>query len=81
LTGVIATKLAEENMIKKDLILFGIGAVISTLIIQTIIELIGSITIKFLTEDVVSILNIFVGVSLMYFAIKLLRKRETRADQ
>ncbi len=74
-TGVFASKVAEENMIRKDLILFGIGVVVPTLFSQTIIALIGSLTKDFLPKEVVSILNLFVGISLLYFAIKLLRKR------
>jgi threonine/homoserine/homoserine lactone efflux protein len=75
-TGVFASKITEENMIRKDLFLFGIGAIIPTLVSQTIFALIGSLTKKFMPDEIVSILNIFVGASLLYFAIKLLRKKE-----
>lgn len=74
-TGVFASKIAEENLIRKNLIFFGIGAVIPTLISQTIFAFIGSLTKKFMPDEIVSILNIFVGASLIYFAIKLLRKK------
>lgn len=79
--GVFATKIAEENMLRRDLTFFGIGAVASTLMSQTIFAALGSFTKKFMPNEIVSVLNVFVGILLLYFAIKLLRKNRKAASE
>jgi threonine/homoserine/homoserine lactone efflux protein len=76
-TGIFGFKISEDQMNKKDLMLFGLGAVIPTFICQTFISVIGIITRNFFSFIIIDTLNIVVGIALIYFAIKLLKKKET----
>lgn len=75
-TGVFSTKVIEENMERKDIYLFGFGAVLPTIFFLTIIVFIGSFAKEFLSADVIKILNIAVGLLLIYFGIRMLLKKE-----
>jgi len=74
-SGVFSAKVAEEDMQKKDLYLFGAGAILSTLIFLTLISFLGSITNKFLPMTVINILNGIVGALLIFFSIKMFIKK------
>lgn len=74
--GVFSTKVAEEKLRRKEVYLFGLGSVLSTLFFLTIIAAIGSMTGYFLPFEIISILNLIVGVVLIYFAFKMIIKRD-----
>ncbi len=74
-SGVFSAKVAAENMNKKDLYLFGAGAILSTLIFLTVISSLGSITNKFLPLVVINILNGVVGAALIFFSIEMFKKK------
>lgn len=77
-SGVFSAKIVEDNFERKDEILFGLGAVLSTLVWQTGISLLGQMTNRFLSDSMIMILNIIVGVILIYFGIHLwLFKKKT----
>ena len=73
--GVFSAKLAEENMMKKDIYTFGLGALLSTAFFLTLIALVGSLTRTFFPPFVIQLLNILVGILLIYFSIKLLIRK------
>lgn len=73
--GVFSTKLAEENMVKKDIYTFGLGALLSTAFFLTLIALAGSLTRTFFPPYIIQFLNVLVGILLMYFSIKILFKK------
>ena len=75
-SGVFSAKVAAEKMNKKDLYLFGLGAVLSTLIFLTLVSFLGSITNKFLPMIVINILNGIVGAVLIFFSIEMFRKKD-----
>jgi threonine/homoserine/homoserine lactone efflux protein len=75
-SGVFSAKVASENMNPRDLYLFGLGAVLSTLIFLSLISFLGSITNKFLPAIVIDILNGIVGAVLIFFAIEMFRKKD-----
>jgi threonine/homoserine/homoserine lactone efflux protein len=75
-SGVFSARVAAEKMNKKDLYLFGAGAVLSTLIFLTLISFLGSITNKFLPMMVINILNGIVGALLIFFSIEMFRKKD-----
>ncbi len=75
--GVFGTEISEENMKRNDVYLFGIGALLSTILFLTLIALMGSFAKSFLSTNVIQILNIFVGFLLIYFSIKMILKKDT----
>lgn len=74
-SSVFTTRLIEDKMSRKDLILFAIGCVSATLIFATFIALIGTVVSTFIPEIVSKSLNIFVGLVIIYFGIKLIFKK------
>ena len=73
--GVFSSKVAEENMKRKDIYSFGFGALLSTVFFLTLIALVGSFAKKFLPASVIQFLNIAVGFLLIYFGIKMIMKK------
>lgn len=74
--GVFSTKIIGENMDKSDIYLFGIGALLSTLIFLSVVAGVGSLTQQFLSENLKNVLNIIVGIVLIFFGVKMLCKKE-----
>lgn len=76
--GVFTSKVAEERLDKKSLYLFGLGAVFSTIIFLSFAAAVGNVISCFMPPMIINILNIFVGLIFIYFAIRLLiNKKET----
>ncbi|GAA0116487.1 LysE family translocator [Clostridium senegalense] len=73
--GVFSTKIIEENMKRKDIYIFGIGALMATLSFLTLVAVLGTFTKVFLPAYVIQILNIIVGVLLIYFGVKMALKK------
>lgn len=73
--GVFSAKIAEGNLNRKEVFLFGVGAVISTVFFLTFVAMIGSLTKSFIPEDVVKVLNVIVGLTLLYLAIRMFLKK------
>jgi threonine/homoserine/homoserine lactone efflux protein len=76
-SGVFATKISENDFSKKDLIYFSAGCVIATLVFLTLVALAGSLIKDFLPSIVIQWLNLAVGVTLIFFAGKMLLSRKT----
>ncbi|MCH5138795.1 LysE family transporter [Clostridiaceae bacterium UIB06] len=73
--GVFSTKLTEENMKRKEIYLFGFGAILSTIFFLSLIALVGSFAKIFFSTCVIQILNILVGFLLIYFSIRMILKK------
>lgn len=69
-TGVFASKTASENMELKELVLFGIGSVISTLVFLSMISIVGNFTKIFVDNYIIILLNILVGLLLIFSGFK-----------
>ncbi|MBQ7307247.1 MAG: LysE family transporter [Clostridia bacterium] len=74
-SGVLTTRLIEENFSKKQLVCYSLGLVSSTLIFLTMVAFLGMILSSFIPPIVSSILNILVGLLIIGFGIKLLLKK------
>ena len=72
--GVFSTKLNECSLSKKLILLFSIGSLLATLIFLSFIGFIGSLSNNFLNKNILSILNLSVGLTLVYFGIKKIKK-------
>jgi threonine/homoserine/homoserine lactone efflux protein len=73
--GVFSAKIAEENMKKSEMYSFGTGALLSTLFFLTLVAAAGALVKNFLSEDIIMMLNIFVGLLLIFFSIRMAVKR------
>jgi threonine/homoserine/homoserine lactone efflux protein len=73
--GVFTAKIAEENMKREGMALFGLGAVLTTPIFLTLIAIAGALFKDILPAWVLTGLNLLVGLALVYFGVKLLFKK------
>lgn len=71
--SAFSSKVAGGKFTKKDVYLFGMGSVMSTVTFLTVVALIGTITKTFLTSWLIILLNIAVGIVLIGFGIKCMR--------
>lgn len=70
--GVLTTKIIEEKMKKYELIVFCIGLVSATLIFQTFVATAGTIFSKFIPQYISRIINICIGLWIIYYGYKRL---------
>ena len=73
--GIFSAKITEENMKKSDVYSFGASALLSSLFFLTLVAAAGAFIKNFLSDDIIVILNIFVGFLLMFFGIRMVIKR------
>lgn len=73
--SVLTTKIIDENFQKNELIIFSIGLVSATLLFLLVVAVSGMLLSSFIPEVVASILNIIVGVLIIFFGIRLLIKK------
>ena len=74
--SILTTRIIEDNLNKKELIAFSIGLVSSTIIFLTFIAISGTILSNFIPEKISNILNILVGILIVFFGIKMIVKKE-----
>lgn len=74
--SVFSTKILEKDMERKDIYQFGFGAVLSTMFFLTIIALVGNFAKIFFSIYVIQVLNIVIGLLLIYFSIRVILKHE-----
>ena len=74
--SILTTRIVEENLNKKELIAFSIGLVSSTIIFLTFIAISGTILSNYISEIISNILNILVGIIIVFFGIKMIVKKE-----
>jgi len=77
-TGVFATQIIEKKMHRKDLWIFGLGAVATTAIALTLVAAVGSGLKVFVGPRVLTVLNVLVGIVLVVFGVKLLDKKKEK---
>ena len=69
--GVFATEAAKNSWNQKQLFLFGTGCVVSTLFFLTLISLLGNFLGEFSSPSFLRTLNLLVGISLIFFGLRL----------
>lgn len=75
-SGVFSTQVIENNLNKNQMIFFGMGCVLSTLLFLTAVAIGGSILSGFLPQILIHMLNIIVGILLIFYGIRLLLKKQ-----
>ena len=73
--GVFSQRAAEQTSDKCGMALYGLGAVLSTLVFLSAIAALGGLTHTFLSAIVVQILNLLVGLVLIGFGIRTAIKK------
>ena len=76
--SVLTTKIIDDGLKKKELAVFSIGLVSATLFFLTFIALLGTILSGFIPESVSNVLNIIVGLLIIFFGIKMLVKKDKK---
>ena len=74
--SVLTTKIIDDGLKKKELVFFSIGLVSSTIFFLTFIALLGTFLSGFIPESVSNVLNIIVGLLIIFFGIKMLVKKD-----
>lgn len=75
--GVFSAKISVDKLSRRSLYLFGIGAVLSTLIFTTLVALVGDSVSAVISESIQKSLNVIVGLFLIGFAIRTYINRFT----
>lgn len=74
--GIFTQRIAEKNLRRSDMAVFGTGAVLSTLIFLSAVAALGGITNTFLSANVIRMLNALVGLVLIGFGIRIALKKQ-----
>lgn len=70
-TGVFASRLADENYSKAGMYTYGAGAVLSTMLSLGAVALLAGLLQPVMTQGVINILNIAVGLALAGYAVRM----------
>jgi threonine/homoserine/homoserine lactone efflux protein len=73
--GVFANRLADQQLNRKDMTLYGIGAILSTLVFITFVSTLGTFTGNMLPQIVLNLMNLIVGIVLAGLGIKGIVKK------
>lgn len=74
--GIFSAKLTEDNMSKRDIHIYGLGAIFSTLVCMNIVAAAGTLTSSFLPDAAIKGMNMVVGAVLILFGVKTFRKQQ-----
>ncbi len=73
--GVFAAKMGEEQMGQRQALLFGLGAVLSTLLLLTVIAMLGGTLGGLVSKMLMDALNALVGLMLIGFGVRTALKK------
>ncbi len=74
--GVFSQRLSDQHLERRDMALYGFGAVLSTLLFLSAMAVLGTLLNAFLSEDAVRILNLIVGLLLIAYGIRMALKKK-----
>lgn len=75
-SGVFSSQIAENHYMPLQLVFFGLGCVLSTLSFLTAVGLFGTFVSSFISQRIIRVLNVFVSIIIMYFALRMFIKKE-----
>lgn len=73
--SVLTTKIIEDKLGKKELVIFSIGLVSATLLFLSLVAILGTILSSFIPNNISNVLNIIVGILIIFFGIKMIIKK------
>ena len=74
--SILTTKIIEDGLKKKELAIFSVGLVSSTVFFLSLVALLGTVLSEFIPETVSNLLNVIVGLLIIFFGIRMLVKKE-----
>ena len=74
--SVLTTKIIDDGLKKKELAIFSIGLVSSTVFFLSLVALLGTVLSEFIPETISNVLNVIVGLLIIFFGIRMLVKKE-----
>ncbi len=78
--GVFGSRLAEDDSGLGQTVLFGLGAVLSTLIFLTVVSAVAGLFTSAMTPRAIQLLNWVAGLVLIWFGIRMLVKKQAKKD-
>jgi len=75
--SVFSAQVVQNKLNKMQLLLFGLGCVLSTLVFLSFVSLLGMVLKSFIPKTAIAVLNSAVGLILIFFGIKLLIRKNT----
>ena len=76
--GVFSSKVTEYGLKRIELFYFGFGCICSTFIFLSFVGLLGLFFHYYLPKEIIAGLNFIVGIILIYFSFRILRKKRVK---
>ena len=73
--SILTTKIIEDGLKKKELAIFSVGLVSSTVFFLSLVAVLGTVLSEFIPETVSNVLNVIVGLLIIFFGIRMLVKK------
>ncbi len=73
--GVFSAKVAEAKMVRHEIYIFGIGALLSTIFFLSVVVIFGNFSGRFLPDFAILLMNAIVGLLLIFFGVKMFFKK------
>lgn len=74
-SGMLSAKVMENKWGKKQIALFASGCVLATVVFLSVVAALGGLLGGVLPNPVIAVLNAAVGLVLMYFGVRLIRRK------
>lgn len=73
--GIFGAKIVDEKLEDKQIVTFSIGCILSTVFFLILIAILGAVFGMYFPKIMINILNILVGIFIVYFGVKFLIKK------
>ncbi len=73
--GILTAEIIKKNLQKKELFVFSLGLISSTILFLTMVALLGTVLSEFITPQMSQILNIITGAIILYFGLNMLFRK------
>lgn len=73
-SSLLTKQVIENQYDNQGLAMFAAGCILATIIFLSFVAILGSLATQLLSEQIISLLNVFVGAVLLFFGIKLFWK-------
>lgn len=74
--SILTTKIIEDKIQRKELIIFSLGLVSATLLFLSLVAILGTILSSFISNALSNILNMAVGILIIFFGLKMFLKKD-----
>jgi threonine/homoserine/homoserine lactone efflux protein len=74
LSGIFTSRIIEKNYSQKNVFIFACGCIIARIFFLILLVVIGYVIHNFLPIEILKMLNVIVGIIIIYFGIKLIKR-------